>query len=139
MAYRLALDVGTASCGLIAWKLDESGALAKLAYDSLDIWQEPLLPAKAGGVGEPKKAARRAARMMRRGIYRRARRLRKIAYLSSLLGLDCLATQFPWARFSRICVSPLRVRRLASTVHPVASIRPASAWLPWPSPATSVV
>lgn len=88
MAYRLALDVGTASCGLIAWTLDESGALSKLAYDSLDIWQEPLLPAKAGGVGEPKKAARRAARMMRRGIYRRARRLRKIAYLSSLLGLD---------------------------------------------------
>jgi CRISPR-associated endonuclease Csn1 len=47
-----------------------------------------LLPAKSGGVGEPKKAARRAARMMRRGICRRARRLRKIGHLASLFGLD---------------------------------------------------
>lgn len=88
MSYRLGMDVGTASCGLVAWALDEQGQPSGLALHSLDIWSEPLLPAKSGGVGEPKKAARRAARMMRRGIYRRARRLRKIAYLSELLGLD---------------------------------------------------
>lgn len=88
MAYRLALDVGTASCGLVAWELDEVGQPSKLAYDSLDIWSEPLQPAKSGGVGEPKKAARRAARMMRRGIYRRARKLRRIAHLGSLLNLE---------------------------------------------------
>lgn len=88
MAYRIGLDVGTASCGLIAWELDENGIPAKLVYDSLDIWQEPLLPAKSGGVGEPKKAARRAARMMRRVIDRRARRLRRIAHQAALLGLD---------------------------------------------------
>ncbi|SER14861.1 CRISPR-associated endonuclease, Csn1 family [Solimonas aquatica] len=88
MAYRLGLDVGTASCGLVAWHLDETGHPVSLPYYSLDIWQEPLLPAKSGGVGEPKKAARRAARMMRRGICRRARRLRRIAYLAERLGLD---------------------------------------------------
>lgn len=88
MAYRLALDVGTASCGLVAWGLDEDGQPATLDNYSVDIWQEPLQPAKSGGVGEPKKAARRAARMMRRQITRRARRLRRIAYLSARLGLD---------------------------------------------------
>jgi CRISPR-associated endonuclease Csn1 len=88
MGYRLALDVGTASCGLIAWSLDEKRNPAVLSHYSLDIWSEPLQPAKSGGVGEPKKAARRAARMMRRGICRRARRLRKIAHLTGLLCLD---------------------------------------------------
>ncbi len=87
MAYRLALDVGTASCGLVVWELDENGQPSRLAWNSLDIWPEPLLPAKSGGVGQPKKAARRSARQMRRGVYRRARRLRKIAHLAGLLGL----------------------------------------------------
>lgn len=88
MAYRLALDVGTASCGLVAWSLDETGSPRTLDFYSLDIWQEPLLPAKSGGVGEPKKAARRAARMMRRLISRRARRLRRVALAAGKLGLD---------------------------------------------------
>lgn len=88
MRYRLGLDVGTASCGLIALELDTAGKPIKPIYDSLDIWSEPLQPPKSGGVGEPKKAARRAARMMRRGICRRARRLRRIAHLAPLLGLQ---------------------------------------------------
>lgn len=88
MKYRLGLDVGTASCGLIALELNGEGNPVKPAYNSLDIWSEPLLPAKSGGVGQPKKAARRAARMMRRGICRRARRLRHIAHLATLLGLQ---------------------------------------------------
>lgn len=88
MRYRLGLDVGTASCGLIALSLDDKGEPIKPVYNSLDIWSEPLLPAKSGGVGQPKKAARRAARMMRRGICRRARKLRHIAHLAPLLGLQ---------------------------------------------------
>jgi CRISPR-associated endonuclease Csn1 len=88
MNYRLGLDVGTASCGLIAWILDQQGNPSELAFNSLNIWSEPLLPAKSGGIGQPKKAARRAARMMRRGICRRARRLRRIAHLASLLNLN---------------------------------------------------
>jgi len=88
MRYRLGLDMGTASCGLIAWRLDDDEQPSELVYDSVNVWAEPLLPAKSGGVGQPKKAARRAARQMRRGIFRRARRLRRIAHLTSLLGLD---------------------------------------------------
>lgn len=88
MRYRLGLDVGTASCGLVALELDAGGKPVKSAYNSLDIWSEPLQPAKSGGVGQPKKAARRAARMMRRGICRRARKLRHIAHLAPLLGLQ---------------------------------------------------
>lgn len=88
MRYRLGLDVGTASCGLVALGLDENSNPLRPVYDSLDIWQEPLSPAKSGGIGEPKKAARRRARQARRLIGRRARRLRRIAHLASLLGFN---------------------------------------------------
>lgn len=88
MKYRLGLDVGTASCGLVALELGVEGRPINPIYNSLNIWSEPLLPAKSGGVGQPKKAARRAARMMRRGICRRARKLRHIAHLAPLLDLQ---------------------------------------------------
>lgn len=88
MAYRLALDVGTASLGLIALSLSEQMRPNDVVYSSLHIFSEPLLPAKAGGVGEPKKAARRLARQQRRLIERRARRLRRIAHLAPLIGHD---------------------------------------------------
>lgn len=88
MNYRLALDIGTASCGLIAVSLDSQGEPAEIVHHGLLIFSEPLLPPKAGGVGEPKKAARRNARLARRVIDRRARRLKRIAHLSALLGID---------------------------------------------------
>lgn len=88
MRYRLALDIGTASCGLVAVELDSQNQPLDIVHHGLYIFPEPLLPAKSGGVGEPKKAARRAARMARRIIERRARRLKRIAYLASLLGLN---------------------------------------------------
>lgn len=88
MLYRLALDIGTASCGLIAVSLDSQGEPADIIHHGLYIFSEPLLPPKAGGVGEPKKAARRTARLARRVIDRRARRLKRVAMLAGLLGLD---------------------------------------------------
>lgn len=88
MRYRLGLDIGTASCGLVAVELDSNGEPADIVHRGLSIFSEPLLPAKQGGVGEPKKAARRSARLARRVIDRRARRLKRIAYLAALLGLD---------------------------------------------------
>ena len=88
MAYRLALDVGTASLGIVVLTLGEDAAPVEVAYSAVHIFSEPLLPAKSGGVGEPKKAARRLARQQRRLIERRARRLRRIAHLAPLLGLD---------------------------------------------------
>lgn len=88
MAYRLALDVGTASLGLIALNLNDELQPDGIAHSSLNIFSEPLLPAKSGGIGEPKKAARRLARQQRRLIERRARRLRRIAHLAPLIGLQ---------------------------------------------------
>ena len=88
MAYRLALDVGTASLGLIALGLNAQSQPLDIVYSSLNIFSEPLLPAKSGGIGEPKKAARRLARQQRRLFDRRARRLRRIAHLAPLIGLQ---------------------------------------------------
>lgn len=88
MTYRLALDVGTASLGLVAFTLNEQQQPTEVPYYAVHIFSEPLLPAKSGGVGEPKKAARRLARQQRRLTERRARRLRRIAHLAPLLGLQ---------------------------------------------------
>lgn len=88
MNYRLALDVGTASLGLVALVLDDERRPTEVAYSAVHIFSEPLLPAKSGGVGEPKKAARRIARQQRRLTERRARRLRRVAHLAPLLGLN---------------------------------------------------
>lgn len=88
MNYRLALDIGTASCGLIALKLDKNREPAEIIHHGLHIFSEPVLPHAVGETGEPKKASRRKARLARRNIDRRARRLRRIAMLSSLLNLD---------------------------------------------------
>jgi CRISPR-associated endonuclease Csn1 len=88
MRYRLALDVGTASLGIVALELDDAQRPIQVRHSAVHIFSEPLLPAKSGGVGEPKKAARRLARQQRRLIERRARRLRRIAHLAPLLSLD---------------------------------------------------
>jgi CRISPR-associated endonuclease Csn1 len=91
MSYRLALDVGTASLGIVALGLDGDVQPSDVRYSAVHIFSEPLLPPKSGGIGQPKKAARRLARQMRRLIERRARRLRRIAHLAPLLGLDAKA------------------------------------------------
>lgn len=88
MQYRLGLDVGTSSVGLVALELDEKGRAVKPVWHSVRIFDEPLLPAKQGGVGELKKADRRLARQQRRLHQRRARRLKHIAHLARGLGLD---------------------------------------------------
>lgn len=88
MTYRLGLDVGTASIALIAVRLDAKGNPAEIIYHSDRIFEEPLDPGKKGGVGEAKKARRRRARLARKLIDRRAGRLRAIADLCRLIGLD---------------------------------------------------
>jgi len=88
MAYRLGLDVGTASIALVAVRLDEEGQPAEIIYHADRIFEEPLDPGKKGGVGEPKKARRRKARLARKLTDRRAGRLRAIADLCRLIGLD---------------------------------------------------
>lgn len=89
MKYRLGLDVGTASVGLVALELDKKGRPVEAIYESVRIFAEPLQPAKkGGGVGEPKKAVRRLARQQRRRHERRARQMKRIAQLAQPMGLD---------------------------------------------------
>ena len=88
MKYRLGLDVGAASVGLVALELDGDNRPVRPVWHSVRIFDEPLLPAKSGGVGEPKKAARRLARQQRRGHERRSRRMKRIAHLAKLMGLN---------------------------------------------------
>ena len=69
-------------------ELDSMGRPVKPVRGSVRIFNEPLLPAKSGGVGEPKKGSRRLARQQRKGYKRRSRRLKRIAELGQHLGLD---------------------------------------------------
>lgn len=93
MRYRLALDVGTASLATLAYELDADRRPSEIVYSDVWIFSEPLEPAKKGGVGEPKKAARRGARQARRQFHRKAGRLRRIASLAALLGLRTEAVE----------------------------------------------
>lgn len=88
MHYRLALDLGTASIGLVAITLDENSEPVAVPYHSVRIFPEPLNKGPNDGVGEPKKAVRRKARQQRRQIERKARRLKGVAHCLPLLGLD---------------------------------------------------
>lgn len=85
MIYRLGLDVGTASVGIAAVELSTSSEPIRLVSHLVRIFNEPLENGTGGLVS--KKAGRRAARLQRRQIDRRASRLRRIAHLGELLGL----------------------------------------------------
>lgn len=84
--YRLGLDVGTASVGAAAVSLDANSQPSALIWHHVRIFSEPL--ENSQGTLVSKKAGRRKARMQRRQIDRRASRLRRIAHLASLLGLN---------------------------------------------------
>ena len=86
MIYRLGLDVGTASVGIAAVELNKNGESVRLASHLVRIFNEPLENGAGGLVS--KKAGRRVARLQRRQIDRRAARLRRIARLGELLGLE---------------------------------------------------
>lgn len=73
---------------MVAVRLDGDGQPAEVIYHACRIFAEPLDPSKKGGVGEPKKARRRKARLARKLIDRRSRRLKRIASLAELIGLD---------------------------------------------------
>lgn len=94
MAYRVGLDVGTSSIALAAVALDDNSEPVSIIYHADRIFPEPLDPGKKkGATGEPKKARRRKARLARKQIDRRARRLRRIAALCQLIGLEPAAVR----------------------------------------------
>lgn len=85
--YRIGLDSGTASAAVVAMSLNKAGLPEELIWHHVRLFSEPLENGPAGGLVS-KKAGRRKARMQRRQIDRRASRLRRIAHLASLLGLN---------------------------------------------------
>ncbi len=88
MAYRLGIDLGTASIGLVAVQLNKNNQPESILWHSCRIFPEPVDKGTNGGVGEAKKAARRKARLSSKLIDRRALRLRDIASLFKLAKLD---------------------------------------------------
>lgn len=84
--WRLGLDVGTASVGAVAIGIDDKGNETAISWHQVRIFSEPNEKGQTGLT--PKKAGRRAARMARRQIDRRASRVRRIAHLAPLIGLD---------------------------------------------------
>lgn len=84
--WRLGLDVGTASVGAVAVELGENGQETGIPWHHVRIFSEPNEKGQTGLT--PKKAGRRAARQQRRQIDRRASRLRRIAHLAPLIGLN---------------------------------------------------
>lgn len=84
--WRLGLDVGTASVGAVAIDLDRDGKETAISWHQVRIFSEPNEKGQTGLT--PKKAGRRAARLARRQIDRRASRIRRVAHLAPLIGLD---------------------------------------------------
>ncbi len=88
MAYRMGIDLGTASIGLVCLQLDGKNQPESLPYHCAHIFQEPVEPAKGGGVGATKASTRGSARRTRRLVDRRARRLRDLAEIFRLLQVE---------------------------------------------------
>ena len=88
MAYRIGIDLGTASIGLVCLELDENKQPISIPYHSVNIFQEPVEPAVAGGVGATKASTRGSARRTRRLIDRRSRRLKNLAEICRLLDIE---------------------------------------------------
>jgi CRISPR-associated endonuclease Csn1 len=84
MAYKLGVDLGTASIGAVAIRI-ENNEPQSIDWQAVRIFSESVVNTPKGL--QPKKAVRRDARQLRKQIERRARRLRRIANLIPLLGL----------------------------------------------------
>lgn len=88
MTYHLGIDLGTASIA-ITQITPSSSAQPPSRFDaSVLIFSEPVEPTKQGGVGAPKKAARREKRAMRRLIARRGHDMRWIRRLYAPMGIE---------------------------------------------------
>lgn len=88
MIYRMSLDLGTASTAVANLLLDAERKPIRFAeHHAIRIFDEPTVP-DSKGRPKSKKAVRREARMQRRQFERRSMRLRDIARLAPLLGLN---------------------------------------------------
>ncbi len=82
-SYRLGVDLGTSSIGVAIYSLDKDGKINKLEHLDSYIFGEPIKPKEM----VTSNTDRRAARLIRRQMERKAARFRKIAYIAKSLGV----------------------------------------------------
>lgn len=81
--YRFGLDLGTSSIGVAVYQTDERGNILSLEHLDSYIFGEPVAPKEMVTLN----TSRRAARLIRRQVERKAARLRKIGYIAESLGV----------------------------------------------------
>lgn len=82
--YRLGVDLGTSSVGVAIYRINDKGDIIALEHLDSYIFGEPVAPKEMVTLN----TARRAARLIRRQVERKAARLRKIGYIAQSLGIS---------------------------------------------------
>ncbi|MCL2484612.1 MAG: type II CRISPR RNA-guided endonuclease Cas9 [Endomicrobia bacterium] len=84
MKYRLGIDLGTSSIGIAAFSLKENNEIDDLIYMDSYIFGEPVNPKAMVTLNTD----RRSARLIRRQIERKAKRLKKLTYIVKSIGVS---------------------------------------------------
>jgi CRISPR-associated endonuclease Csn1 len=84
MKYRLGIDLGTSSIGIAAYSLDGENKIQKLEYLDSYIFGEPVNPKNMTTLN----TQRRAARLARRQVERKANRLKKLGFIAKSVGVS---------------------------------------------------
>lgn len=81
--YRWGIDLGTSSIGVAVYEMDDNGKILSLKHLDSYIFGEPVAPKEMVTLN----TARRAARLIRRQVERKAARLKKMSYIAKSLGV----------------------------------------------------
>lgn len=81
--YKLGIDLGTSSIGLVAYELDDKDNIKGICHIDGYIFREPIEPKKK----VTEKSIRANFRLRRRQIERKAKRLKKMVYLANSIGI----------------------------------------------------
>lgn len=81
--YRWGIDLGTSSVGVAVYETDDNGKILSLKHLDSYIFGEPVAPKEMKTLN----TARRAARLIRRQVERKAARLKKMSYVAKSLGV----------------------------------------------------
>ncbi len=81
--YKLGIDLGTSSIGIAAYELTDNNEIKRLLYLDSYIFNEPIVEKTL----VTSNMERRSARLIRRQIERKAKRLKKMVYLANSIGI----------------------------------------------------
>ena len=84
MKYRLGIDLGTSSIGVVAYELNKDNEIKGIAHIDSYIFGEPIEPKDFS----TKNSKRRDARLIRKQVQRKAKRLKKISYIAQAIGIS---------------------------------------------------